>query len=111
MATQVGIHLRHRHPFFFTRRYGSQFYIGVARQQAQQFDTGVTGATNNTYFNFLSVALSHAEPQKNLTLRHYAMARKELRIQVRQLKPSAAKMPKAPAGARAFVGAGPMTAL
>ena len=45
---QVRIDTRDRRPGFASRRNGDNFNVRMLRQQAQQLDTGISGATNDT---------------------------------------------------------------
>jgi len=47
-AAQVGEHLRHRHAGLGARGDGGELHLRVLRQQAQQLDTGISGAANDS---------------------------------------------------------------
>jgi hypothetical protein len=46
-TTQAGKHVGHRGPGFAARSNGNKLHIGTLRQKAQQFDSSVSGATDN----------------------------------------------------------------
>jgi len=48
VPSQVGKHIRDWHTVFFARRNRVKLYLWVLRQNAQQFDTGITRAAHNT---------------------------------------------------------------
>jgi hypothetical protein len=61
MAAQIGKHIGHRHAGLFARGNGVQLHIGMLRQQAQELDPGITGATDDAGLDGCCGVCAHAD--------------------------------------------------